>query len=44
MKIQESELSGYEWVNIDEVENKLTFDNMKEIWKLIKEEIKKIMS
>lgn len=44
VKIQESELSGYEWVNIDEVENKLTFDNMKEIWKLIKEEIKKIMS
>lgn len=42
VKIQESELSGYEWVNIDEVENKLTFDNMKEIWKLIKEEIKKI--
>ena len=44
VRIQESELSGYEWVNIDEVGNKLTFDNMKEIWKLIKEEIKKIMS
>ena len=44
VKIQESELSGYGWVNIDEVENKLTFNNMKEIWNLMKEELRKIIS
>lgn len=39
VKLQESELTDFEWVNIDEVENKLTFDNMKELWKTIKKNI-----
>ncbi len=39
VKLQESELTDFEWVNIDEVENKLTFENMKELWKTIKKNI-----
>ena len=39
--IQESELLEAKWVNIDAVENILTFDNLRNLWKDILKEIKK---
>lgn len=38
---QESEIKDIEWVNIDKVEDVLTFDNTKEMWKEVYAKISK---
>lgn len=39
--IQESELLDAKWVNIEDVESILTFDNLKDLWKSVLVKIKK---
>lgn len=41
IKIQEDELISAEWISIEEVENILTYDNLKELWRKVKDEISK---
>lgn len=41
IKIQEKELISAEWVQIDEVEEILTFDNLKKLWRKAKQQIDK---
>ena len=40
IKKQESEIENIEWVEIEEVENRLTYNNSKELFKKVLEEIK----
>lgn len=40
IKPQETEVTSVIWVNIDEVENHLSFDNIKEMWKKVLKDIK----
>ena len=39
IKIQEKEIIEAKWVSINDVEGILTFDNMKELWKKVKENL-----
>ena len=39
---QESEINDILWVDIDKVIDILTFDNLKELWKKVLKEIKKL--
>ena len=41
IRIQESELLDATWVDIDDVYNILTFDNLKNLWKDVLTKIKK---
>ena len=41
IRIQESELLDATWIDIDDVYNILTFDNLKNLWKDVLTKIKK---
>lgn len=41
IKIQEQELESAQWVDIEKVEEILTFDNLKELWRKVLKEISK---
>ncbi len=40
LKVQEKEIKEGFWVDIDDVESKLTFDNLKELWRKVMSELK----
>lgn len=41
IKIQEQELESAQWLDIEKVEEILTFDNLKELWRKVLKEISK---
>ena len=41
IKIQEQELESAQWIELDKVEEILTFDNLKELWRKVLKEISK---
>lgn len=41
LKKQEKEISNIFWVDIEDVKNKLTYDNLRETWEKVYNDIKK---
>lgn len=41
--IPEKDKENFEWINFDDVETKLVYENLKEFWNNIKEQIRKIL-